>query len=96
MTATATRTSAATLIADHMASCLPPGTPACYHSMANARFAGSGRKRVATAVLEMFDGQFATVEVFQWELGFGHRWTVMAGGDTFYEDGRWQRQSEAA
>lgn len=81
-------------ILNHLASCLPSGVPPIYRSITNARFFDQDRKQVATADLEMFDGQFATIEVFIWNLGIAHRWTRFLGGDAFYEDGRWQRTAE--
>jgi hypothetical protein len=58
---------------------------------------GSGRYRVATADLEMFDGQIATIEVFECRFEvLEHRWTTMAGGNAFYDGTRWRGVSEAA
>lgn len=83
---------AATLVATHLASCVPAGTPPAFRTVINARFEGVGRKMVAIAVLEMFDGLTATIEVFKWATNaLGHRWTAMEGGAAFYEDGKWQR-----
>lgn len=93
---TALSESASEMVADHLASCLPPGTPPCYRSIVHAHYMGSGKKRLAVAELEMFDGQPATLEVFQWGLGRGHRWTFMSGGNAFFEDGRWQRDTESS
>lgn len=81
-------------IVNHLASCLPPGVPPIYRSIRNARFFERDRRQIATAELEMFDGQPATVEVFIWRLGVAHRWTNLVGGDACYEAGRWQRQHE--
>ena len=87
------KSAAWTLIDSHLRSCLPPGAPQVHRMLMRSRFAGSGRKRIATATVEMFDGVQATVEVFQWASGcFGHRWTTMDGGCAYYEDGRWQRE----
>lgn len=91
------RVSAGHSVASYMASCLPHGVPPCHRLIANARFVGFGRRRVAVADVEMFDGQPATIEVFRWGPmnAFGHRWTAMQGGAAFYEDGRWQRDLPA-
>jgi hypothetical protein len=52
---------------------------------------------VATADLEMFDGQIATIEVFECRFEvLEHRWTTMAGGNAFYDGTRWRGVSEAA
>lgn len=86
---------AKTLVDNHLASCLPVGCPPCHRLVIKARFVGVGKKSVAIADVEMFDGQAAKIEVFRWGLGgLGHRWTEMAGGCAFYEDGRWQRETE--
>lgn len=84
---------AAARVERHLASCLPDGVPPCHRRIVKARFKGHGRKSVAVAEVEMFDGQPATVEVFTWGPGcFGHRWTDMTGGCAYYEDGHWRRE----
>lgn len=84
---------AAERIDAHLASCLPPGTPAIHQSVESAWWVKKGRGRTAIGKLILFDGQPATIEVFQWAAqAFGHRWLDMVGGAAFYEDGRWQRE----
>lgn len=90
------------LVAEHLAACLPLDTPPSYRRIVSARFVGTGRKRVAVAELEMFDGQPAKVEVHEYGkggYGFGgssHRWLEMEGGNACYWNGRWQREQEVA
>lgn len=87
---------ASSLVEKHLADCLPPGTPPYHRAILTARYVGTGRKRVAIANVEMFDGLPATVEVFRWGANaFGHRWTAMEGGAVYFEDDRWHRDEAA-
>lgn len=72
-------------------SVLPPGVPPSFSKIASAHFTGSGKRRVATADLEMFDGLSATVECWCYGPGWAHRWTSMIGGDIFREGDQWKR-----
>jgi hypothetical protein len=82
-------------IVNHLASCLPPGAPQIYRAIHNPHFVTRERKQVAIAELELFDGQAATIEVFIWNFGVAHRWTRLDGGNAFFANGRWQRESAA-
>jgi hypothetical protein len=84
--------SAKTAIVNHLASLLPPETPPFYRSVLKARYIGSGRKRVATAWLEMFDGQIAQLEVvhIEGEL-YRHQWKHPTGDYLAYDRGQWKR-----
>lgn len=80
-------------------SCLAPGVPPSFQEIVSARYLGTGRKRRARAVLRMFDGLTATVEVFIGGVALGvpmlgHQWIEMAGGPCAFEGGRWQRFPE--
>lgn len=72
-------------------SAIPPGVPLSFNKILSARFVGSGKKRVATADLEMFDGLPATVECWCYGPGWAHRWTSMIGGDISWEGDLWKR-----
>lgn len=75
--------------------CLPPGIPPSYTAIECARWDGRGRARKAVGQLRMFDGQPATVEVFEAGVCTGHRYTEMPGGNAYYEGGRWLRDVPA-
>ena len=84
--------SAETLIREHLIGCLPPGSMPSFRRIISAAFDGTGRKRKAIGRLEMFDGQPATVEVFQWgPNAWGHRWADMPGGACSLEPSGWVR-----
>ena len=84
------------IIRAHLMGCLPPGVPASFQAITAARFEGSGRRRKAIGQVQMFDGQPATVEVFQAsDVIWGHRWTEMPGGACSWEGGRWRRCDES-
>lgn len=87
------KSSAAEFITSQMQDCLPPGAPLSF-TIDEARFIGSGRKRVAVAKVTMFDGLPAELEVGSWGGGHKHRWPSMEGGDCCFEVGRWIRVSE--
>jgi hypothetical protein len=87
---------AASLITEHLASCLPPDVPPSYQSISNARLAGYGKGRRAIADLIMFDGKAAQIEVTERDGMRRHRWISLEGGAVFFENGRWQRESEPA
>lgn len=83
------------IIRNHLTACLPPGVPPSFRTIGFARFEGRGRQRKAIGRLEMFDGQFATVEVFQaGDALWGHRWPDMPGGACSWEGDRWVRCDE--
>jgi hypothetical protein len=73
-------------------SVLPDGVPPSFQSIDSAHFEGSGRQRKAIANLTMFDGETATVQVWEWGGGsYAHRYTAMPGGDCSFDHGRWVR-----
>jgi hypothetical protein len=73
---------------------LPPGVPPFFARIVTARF--DGKKR-ATAELELFDGDRGVIEVWQHAPEcHAHRWIRLEGGDLSFENGRWQRVTEAA
>ncbi len=86
---------AAEFVMDAMRDCLPDDVPLSF-SLKSARWSGTGTRRRAVALVEMFDGLPASLEVWSWLSGDGcaHRWTEMPGGDATYEDGQWVRVSE--
>lgn len=96
MTRTLPTNTAAILVAEHLASCLPPGVPPSYQSITNAKLAGYGKGRRAIANLVMFDGKAARIEVTERDDFRKHRWLLLEGGDVAFENGCWQRVSEAA
>ncbi len=83
----------------HLLGVLPQGVPPSFQAILSAKFAGTGRKRTATARLVMFDGAHAVVEVFSWgthdgNVCGGHRWLEWDGPPCFFENGVWQRDPE--
>jgi len=83
----------ATYIDHALRDCLPPGVPTSYIAIESAYWDGRGRSRKAVGHLRMFDGQPATVEVFQAGVCIGHRYTDMPGGNAYYEGGAWLRDA---
>lgn len=75
--------------------CLPPGVPTSYSAIESAYWDGRGRARKAVGRLRMFDGQPATVEVFQAGVCTGHRYTEMPGGNAYYDGKAWLRDLDA-
>lgn len=96
MTSILKRLPARAVAESYLASILPHGTPPRHRSIIRSRHVGAGRRRMIVADLEMFDGLSATIEIFSWNDRLGHRWTNLPGGDVYFKNGRWQRESEAA
>lgn len=80
---------AETTIRSILARTLPPGTPPSFRRVLSARFIEPSRLR---AELEMFDGQRAEVEAWQWTKGaWAHHWLRLDGGPLSWDEGKWRR-----
>ncbi|MEH3063838.1 MAG: hypothetical protein PGN33_14215 [Methylobacterium radiotolerans] len=78
---------------------LPPGVPPSFLDITAAWYEGKGRRRKAVALVVMFDGMPATVELsVGGKMGgytvWSHRWTDMPGGACSWEGDRWVRCDE--
>lgn len=72
---------------------LPAGAPPSFRRIVETRRLMSPNRVIA--VLEMFDGLDAEVEVWQASsIIWAHRWNSMRGGDISYENGKWVRIAE--
>ncbi|WP_374453784.1 hypothetical protein [Phenylobacterium sp.] len=89
-------TTAASVVRDTLLAVLPPGVPPSFDRIVSARFIGTGRRRIASADLVMFDGSPATVEVWIAGVCTAHRWTSMPGGSAFWDGDAWRRDVEIA
>lgn len=88
--------SSASAVSLVLTSVLPPGVPPSFNKILSSHWVGTGRKRIATATLEMFDGLTASVECWnygrkEWIDGWAHRWTSMDGGDISWNGSNWER-----
>jgi hypothetical protein len=84
-----------TLVADTLTAIVPLGSPACFREVLSAWSAGSGRRKVVTADLIMFDGERSTVELRPFKIadadGWSVQWKRLDAGAFYLLDGEWKR-----
>ena len=84
--------SSASAVSLVLMSVLPPGVPPSFNKILSSHWVGTGRKCIAVATLEMFDGLTATVECKSHGWGIcSHKWTSMDGGDISWNGSKWER-----